>query len=254
METPLNGWIFVCLAMALSVAGLDLVRRYADIEWLKRQHDVASFFFLMVGTLYAVLIAFAVFVVWTQFEDSGANLEREANEVGEFSRIAMAMPDPMRTQVRAALIDYVQAVVQDEFPAMAKGRHSQRTWQAEEKLWEVYSNTNPTTPKEQVTYAESLKHMTTLSNNRRTRLFTMRGTVPSMLWYLLYLGGVVLIVLTYFFGHDSLLSQGVMTAALAAILAFSLFLIFAYDSPYSGAARLSPAPFELELQRVTARH
>jgi hypothetical protein len=120
----LNGWIFACLVMALSVAGLVLVRRYVDIEWLKRQHDVASFFFLMVGTPYALLIAFAVFVVWTQFQDSGANLERGANEVGDLSRIAMAMPDPMGTQVRAALIDYVQAVLQEKFPAMAKGRRS----------------------------------------------------------------------------------------------------------------------------------
>jgi hypothetical protein len=111
----------------------------------------------------------------------------------------------------------------------------------------------PATLKEQVTYAESLKHMTELSNDRRIRLFTMRGTVPSMLWYLLCLGGVVLNGLTYFFGHDSLLSRGAMTAALAGILAFSLFLIFAHDSPYSGTARLSPAPFELELLRVTAR-
>jgi hypothetical protein len=64
----------------------------------------------------------------------------------------------------------------------------------------------------------------------------------------------VLVAFTYFFGHDSLLSQGAMTAALAGILAFSLFLILAFDSPYGGAVRVNPAPFELELQHVTARH
>jgi hypothetical protein len=44
-----------------------------------------------------------------------------------------------------------------------------------------------------------------------------------------------------------------MTAALAGILAFSLFLIYSYDSPFSGAARISPAPLQLELQYVMAR-
>lgn len=254
MESPLDGALFVCLVISLSVAGLVLVRRYANIEWLKRQHEVASFFFLMIGTLYAVLIAFAIFVVWTQFQDAGSNLEHEANEVGDLSRMALAMQEPMRTNIRVALINYIEAVEEDEFPAMAEGRDSQRTWQAVEKLWKVYAEADPTTLKAQANYAESLKHMNELSNYRRIRLFTSRGTVPSMLWHLLYMGGIVLIVFTYFFGHDSLLSQGVMTAALAGILAFSVFLIYAYNSPFAGAARVRPTPFQLELQHVMARH
>jgi len=254
VESPLDGVLFICLVMALSVAGLVLVRRYADVEWLKRQHEVASFFFLMIGTLYAVLIAFAIFVVWTQFQDAGTNLEHEANEVGDLSRMAMAMQEPMRTNVRVALINYIEAVEEDEFPAMAQGRDSLRTWQAVENLWKVYADAEPTTLKAQANYAESLKHMNDLSNYRRIRLFTSRGTVPSLLWHLLYLGGIVLIVFTYFFGHDSLLSQGAMTAALAGILAFSVFLIYAYNSPFSGSARVQSTPFLLELQHVMARH
>lgn len=254
MQTPLSGAIFIVLAMAGSIAGLVLVRRYANIEWLKRQHDVASFFFLMIGTLYAVLIAFAIFVVWTQFQAAGSNLEQEANEVADLSCMAMAMPDPMHAQVRSALLDYIHAVMEDEFPAMAAGRRSDRTWQAIESLWKVYADAQPMTLKAQANYAESLKHMNDLSNYRRIRLYTMRGTVPTMLWYLLYLGGIMLIVFTYFFGHDSLLTQAAMTAALAGILAFSLFLIASFDSPYSGTARVSSGPYQLELERVSARY
>lgn len=254
METMSGGFAFITLVVVFSVAGLLLVRRYANVEWLKRQHEVASFFFLMIGTLYAVLIAFAIFVVWTQFQDAGTNLEHEANEVGDLSRMAMTMSEPMRSDVRSALADYIHAVVDDEFPAMAASRTSPRTWQAVEGLWMVYANAEPTTLKMQANYAESLKHLNDLNNYRRTRLFTMRGTVPSMLWFLLCVGGVVLIIFTYFFGHDSLLSQAAMTAALAGLLAFSLFLIYSYDSPFSGAARISPAPLQLELQHVMARH
>jgi len=254
VETPLGGGLFIAVVVLISVAGLVLVRRFADVEWLKRQHEVASFFFLMIGTLYAVLIAFAIFVVWTQFQDAGTNLEHEANEVGDLSRMAMAMEEPMRTNIRTALIDYIQAVLDDEFPAMAENRESQRTWRAVENLWRIYAGAQPTTLKSQANYEESLRHLNDLSNYRRIRLFTSRGTVPSMLWFLLHLGGIVLIVFTYFFGHDSLLSQGLMTAALAGILAFSLFLIMAYNSPYAGAARVSPEPFQVELQHVMARH
>ena len=50
----------------------------------------------MIGTLYAVLIAFAIFVVWTQFQDAGTNLEREVNAVGDLSRMAAGLPEPQQ--------------------------------------------------------------------------------------------------------------------------------------------------------------
>ncbi len=254
MDTPLAAALLVFGSMVFSALGLVLVRRRVDVEWLKRQHEVASFFFLMIGTLYAVLIAFAIFVVWTQFQDAGMNLEHEANEVGDLSRMSLAMPEPLRSNVRSALIEYIRAVLDDEFPAMDAGRGSQRTWDAVQKLWAVYAEATPQDPKMQIIYTESLRRLNELSNYRRIRLFSSHGAVSTTLWCLLISGGVVLICFTYFFGHESLRSQAAMTAALAGVLAFSLFLILSFDGPYSGMVRTSPAPFQLELAHVSARH
>ena len=254
LDTPLNGVLFICGTMILSVVGLLIVRRFADLEWLKRHHEVASFFFLMIGTLYAVLVAFAIFVVWTQFQDAGTNLEQEANAVADLSRMSLAMPEPLRSNIRSALLNYVNAVLQDEFPAMAEGRNSPRTWEAMQKLWTVYDDAEPNGIKGQVYFSESIKRLNDLSNYRRVRLFTSRGTVPTLLWYLLFIGGILLVGFTYLFGHESLLSQAAMTAAMTGVLAFSLFLIIAYDSPFGGAARVSETPFQVELEHVNLRH
>ncbi len=253
MDSPFYGSLFVCAVMVVSVLGLVIVRRFVDIESLKKHHDVASFFFLMIGTLYAVLIAFAIFVVWTQFQDAGTNLEREVNEVGDLSRMSVAMPDPLRANIRTALTEYIHAVLEDEFPAMADGRESQRTWAAIQNVWNVYEAGDPNNPKFQAFYAESIRHLNELSNDRRIRLFTSRGTVPQTLWYLLYAGGVVLVLFTYFFGHESLGWQAAMTAALSGTLAFSLFLIAAYNGPYDGSTRIAPTPYQMELQHVETR-
>ncbi len=253
MDTPLNGVLFILGCMIFSVAGLLLIRRHLNIEWLKRQHEVASFFFLMIGTLYAVLIAFAIFVVWGQFQEAGTNLEHEANEVGNLSRMSMTMPDPLRTNLRNALLGYLNAVVDDEFPAMAAGRDSPRTWDAVQKLWDVYNTAQPDNPRMQIYFTESITQLNQLCNSRRLRLFTNRGTVPPTLWYLLIVGGVLLIIFTWFFGHESVWSQAAMTAALAGVLAFSLFLIDSFDSPFSGVVQVTPAPLQLELVHIKAR-
>ena len=253
IDTPLYGSIFVCGSMLVSILGLVIVRRFVELDWLKRHLDIASYFFLMIGTLYAVLIAFAIFVVWTQFQDAGANLEREVNAVADLSRMAAGLPEPQHTMIRNAVLDYVHAVIEDEFPAMAEGRDSPRTWAAVQKLMDVYTEGSVSSTKDQIYLSESLKHLNDLANYRRIRLFTSRGTVPQLLWYLLFGGGVVLIAFTYFFGHDSIAWQAAMTAALAGTLSFSLYLIVAYNGPFDGTTRVGPAPYELELQHITAR-
>ena len=253
MDSPFFGTVFVCGSMLFSVLGLIVVRRYVNIEWLKQHHEIASYFFLMIGTLYAVLIAFAIFVVWTQFQDAGVNLEREVNAVGDLSRMAAGLPEAQHKQIHEALLNYIHAVLDDEFPAMADGRESPRTWAAVQQLMDAYTSVSVSDGKDQVFMAESLRHLNELSNYRRARLFTSRGTVPQLLWYLLFGGGAILIAFTYFFGHESIAWQGAMTAALAGTLSFSLFLIVAYNGPFDGTTRVSSAPYQMELEHVTAR-
>jgi hypothetical protein len=253
MDTALNGVLIVAASIAVSVLVLFVVRRFSDLDSLRKHHEIASNFFLTLGTLYAVLVAFGIFVVWTGFKEAGSNLEHEASEVADLSRLSSLLPMPLGKNISDGLLEYLDAVAQDEFPAMAEGRDSQRTGEALRKLWQLYDTQQITTLQHQACYAESLKHLTSLSDLRRTRLFSSRGTVPDSLWVLLIAGGILLVAFTYFFGHGSFRSQALMTAVLAATLSFSLFLIASLDSPYSGVAQVTPHPFVVEMTQVAER-
>src|ERR1035437_4331584 len=149
----------VLAAMLLSAAGVVVVRRYADVEWLEGHHQIAGYFVAIIGTLYAVLLAFAVFAVWNDFKEASSNLEQEANRIGDLSRMAKGLSEPLRENVRTALAAYVRSVVEDEFPAMAEGRDSPRTWQAASNLWNVYRSGTPGDDKSRFYYEESVKRL-----------------------------------------------------------------------------------------------
>ena len=87
-------------------------------------------------------------------------------------------------------------------------------------------------------FSESLRHLTQLSDYRRSRLFTsharFRGAVA-----IAGFGGVLLIAFSYSVGQESVWSQAAMVGALAGILACSLFLIKSLDNPYSGVTRVT---------------
>ena len=242
----------VLAAMLLSAAGVVVVRRHADVEWLEHHHEIAGYFVTIIGTLYAVLLAFAVFAVWNDFKQASSNLQEEANRIGDLSRLAKGLSEPLREDVRTALLGYVRSVLEDEFPAMAEGRDSPHTWQATGNLWNVYRSGAPGDDKARFYYEESVKRLVEMGDYRRLRLLASQGTVPGILWWLLCTGAVLLVGFTYFFALPSIRSQVVMTAALGGFLAFTLLLIAALNGPFDGAVRVSADPVKIELSHLSA--
>src|SRR4051812_16796775 len=64
--------VLVLVPTLLSMAGPLLIRRVVPLEALSTNNEVAGFKFAVVGVLYAVLLAFAVIVVWERFSQSEA--------------------------------------------------------------------------------------------------------------------------------------------------------------------------------------
>src|SRR3954453_17138983 len=107
---------------ALAVCGLCVVRSVLPIETLRPSNDVVGNYLQTLGGIYAVLLAFVVFVVWQQFNDARAAIEREASEVVDLFRTIQGLPDSMREGVHARLHEYVCAVLDHDWAVMARKR------------------------------------------------------------------------------------------------------------------------------------
>src|SRR5262245_3029432 len=66
----LSAVILIVPTTLLAMAGPVIVRRYIDVNQLRTNNEVAGFKFATVGVLYAVLLAFAVVVVWEKFNQA----------------------------------------------------------------------------------------------------------------------------------------------------------------------------------------
>ena len=73
-----SGAIIVGFGTVLSMLGPVLVRRYADLNRLTANNEIAGFKFATIGVLYAVLLAFSVIVVWGKYSETEANVVQEA--------------------------------------------------------------------------------------------------------------------------------------------------------------------------------
>ena len=84
-----SGAVIVGLGTLLSVLGTVLVRRrYADVKRLTPDTEIAGFKFGTVGVLYAVLLAFAIIVVWEKYSDTELDVVQEAGAAENIYRLS----------------------------------------------------------------------------------------------------------------------------------------------------------------------
>lgn len=243
---------FVLLAEVAALGGMVLVRRSIAVAALEAHRETAGFVYTTLGAAYAVLLSFLVVVSWTEYHDAAQTVTNEALAAATLFHLADGLDDATRRDVQQALIDYNRTVLDDEWPAMARGAESARAWQLSDHLWDVYMHA-PAESQGRPAYTQSLVQMQQFYALRGRRLLDSRSALPSPVWVVLSIGAAITVGFTYLFGVRRLLSQIVITAALTAIMAGSLYLVIDFDTLYSGPLQLDRAPFQANLDFFAER-
>ncbi len=244
IPTAVLGLIMVGGGVLAAVAGLVTARRFIPHHKLKGHNDVTGPIFGAMGTVYAVLLAFVLIVVWENFDKSKANAQNEANCLGDLYRDAESFLPSFKQEVRALLKEYADAVVDDEWKAMVRGESSPRVEEAVKKMFLLYSSYLPRTSTEQAFFEESLDELNQLDDLRTMRLMDSRNGINFLLWFVLVGGGVVVIVFTFFFGVENFKTQLITTVLFTVLISLFLFTILSMDYPFTGDISISPAAFK----------
>ena len=229
---------------ALAVGGALLVRRAVGPEVLARHNDVAGFIYAVIGVVYAVLLGFTAIIVWEQFRRAQEGVELEANALSDLYRDSRVFPAGVRLEVAARLRDYTRLVVEEEWPAMAEGEASSRTWDAYNLVWRTYHEFRPEDDHQRIWYGESVQRLNQLGDQRRNRLLALNAGVPGVMWAVLLGAGAVTIAFTFLFGTRDPRAQSLMTGALAITIGIVLLGILAMQQPFAGITRIPPEAFE----------
>jgi Protein of unknown function (DUF4239) len=251
------GVLVVCGACIAAVIGLALVQRLVPVETRKEHNDVAGFIYAVLGVIYAVLLALVVIAVWEDFGRARDTVETEANALAEIAWLAHALPEPEGRELQELCRSYAEEVVnvgwplmeQGETPSLERSQESSRGWVLIDDIRATIQGYEPRTAAEEQLYAEGLDQVQRLADARRTRLVQAEESLPTVLWVVLIVGGIVVVGFAYLFGMENTAAHALMVVALAGVITLVLFTIAAMDHPFSGGARIEPSAFELVLER-----
>src|SRR5215211_5457841 len=143
MSTWVLGVVVVAGSVLVSLAGMHAKRRLVSDETLRAHHDVARAIYAIVGTIYAVLLAFAVAIVWQSYSAAEATVSREANALSDLERMSRGFPVEIRRQVHEAARTYGRLVVDKEWDAMSQGDSSPQADAALIEMLHAYTDRPP---------------------------------------------------------------------------------------------------------------
>jgi hypothetical protein len=235
----LSGLLLVGPSTALAMIGPRMVRHYVPLKELSANNEVAGFKFAVVGVLYAVLLAFAVIVVWEKFNDAESMVARESGAAANIYRLSRGLDEASGSALRKALGSYLKVTIAEDWPAMERGGESES---ARKALDAVYSVLIPAVQGQggSPLAAEILHQLDVVTQERRARIVAADGTVPGILWPVLFWGAAFTIGFTYFFGTKNLRAQTLMTGILSALIFSGLLVIIVIDQPFAGVVKVGP--------------
>lgn len=247
----LTALILVVVPSLLAMTGPVLIRRRVSLERLTTNNEIAGFKFATVGVIYAVLIAFAVIVVWERFNDGEAAVLQEAGAAATLYRLTTktATED---TAERRALSNYLRLAIDRDWPQMAKESESADVTLALDRLYAATMTLADKGILAQSTLSEIFRQLDTITQARRTRLHLASGIVPDILWIVLFSGAFLTIAFTFFFGTENLSAQVMMTGILSIIVCMGLLVIVTIDHPFAGPVHIESDPLQKVLDDFAA--
>ena len=235
----------VGLAMLSSTFALFLVDRSLPLATRLAANDAVGNYLQTLGTIYAVLLAFAVYVVWTEYTDVRQHMEAEANELFGILRMASGLPDATSLALRGIVLRYVKAFLELEWSASASSDDAvvSTGWGLVGELWDTLRAFQPEDPRCGALYAELLGSVNDLCEARTARITSGRARIPLPLRIVLYTGALSTVGSLCLFGVETFWIHALITALLAGAVTHVLVVIEDLDDPFSGYWQAPKDPF-----------
>lgn len=249
--TSLPLWLSACIVIGiptiLSMLVPALARRCFNLESLRGCNEVAGFKYGTLGTIYAVVLGFAVVVTWQNYSEAENIVAQEAGAAASVYRLASGLGPQQGRDLRNSMTRYLRIAVAQDWPAMEDGKANAQVRDALDDIYTKLFLPHEADLHKAVVLSEILRQLDVVTQSRRGRLVKAAGLVPSVIWTMLFAGAVWTIVFTFFFSSDNPRLQTLLTGMLAALMFGSLLTIVSINCPFTGPIKVGPEPLLLVL-------
>ena len=239
------GNIFVILGcVAAAMVFLFLVSRTSTAPSRKESNDFTGAVVAVIGTTYAVILAFTLAGVWAMLQQAQANEEQEANALVNIYCIASQLKDPNAKPIQELCVRYANNALEREWPAMDKRQMPPEGAEIINQFWTLAGEIQARAQPDAIGAYQLMEELRLLTQHRRVRIMDSREALPGILWAVLIAGGIITVASSCFFGVPSFRFHLLQVLMLSFLVALVLVAIADIDQPYQGEVKVAPQGFE----------
>lgn len=246
-------WIGITVSMVLATAtGLlvygisyKLVSRYQSAD-LK---DPASSIFRVIGMLVSLMLSLAfadVIVKWRAVENA---VEREAAAISDTFYDLQRFGFETTRESKAILIDYTQAVIDDDWPALANDELGDHAGALKMQLTDSVYSLEPATPSQEKLWSQLLTDIDAISDYRWIRLDNSLAEPPIYIFAIVF---GFLVTMACFGAYRPQVPLVALLSLYTVFIGLVLYLILAVSDPFQGGVSVNPISFKHLVETLRA--
>ena len=243
LNFPENIIIFI-VTMAGSMFFMAVLNRIWPRERRTVHNDLIGWQLGILGTTYAVILGFMLYTVWTNFGEANVNTDLEANSLRNVYNIAQGLPDPQRIILQQQARAYADAVIAYDWPEMHHGQLPEETHLLDHDMWKTLTSIKAASPSELVAQDHAMTELSSLTEHRRTRLIQSVYRLPTILWAVLLVGGVVTILSASLFGAANRTLHAAQVFFFTLLITLVLLAVADVNLPFRGWVHVSDFAFK----------
>ena len=242
-------WQMGCAIGAIAVGSTIMAMVFVDRTW-KKEHrqlhnDIAGFLIAVVGIVYAILISSLAITVLAR-KDRAENLVfEEAERVAALVREVGTLPEARRPEIHQRISDYLDAVIDKEWPQMHRAERPTAAEKSLRELWRDVTALPVQNLSEMIIVKDFREHIDDLYDVRRARSDLAVTGVDSVVWTVVLLGSISIAVFAVMFGVENFVAHLFMSCLLSFSIALAMIMIVAIDWPFYGQDSIGPGPLKV---------
>ncbi len=238
--------LVLLLTLVLVFASLNILVTFIVRNLIKKKklgsfNDIIGFNFTVVSGFYALLLAFVVAEALSESSDVQKDADKEGSLAKNLFRQIQAYPDTNSIAgLKIEYLQYINLVLEDEYPQMDKGLQSESTRKAFSKVFSVIERLNPIDNFTQAKAQFMLESINDLATYRSLRVLAVESEIPNAMWLTLLVGGLITSILSALLSVENLRYHLFINGLMGAFIGLLFFLILILDHPFSGSLKVEP--------------
>jgi hypothetical protein len=229
--------------LAVAVICYWLLRGTPFAQITARDAEGLNTLILLLGSIYAVMYAFVIYVIWGQFTDVEKFVMRECYSLDELLRFSHYVDADSNRAIRRSLGEYSRAVLESEWESLGKREKDQGTENCFMTLMTIVIRTAPTSAEEATIQSRLIDIAREAGEHRDERITKSLTRIPPTLMGFVNALSTALLVLVFVYPFHDPFAGAACFVLVAAVLILANIVMTDLDNPFNGVYNVSSEPF-----------